>query len=136
MDHIQEVNTTILSMNLPKHLPIGTSDAGSLLSTSLATGIDFFMANVHPWFATVGASAAAAWTDQFFQSFDVVSGTFFMLLAAMLICRMLLLRPQTTQSVILPRQDGLQALQIPQKAIMVPRVLGEMPVWRIFRVGY
>ena len=48
VDHIQEANATILAMNLDKHLPIGTSDAGSLLSTTLATGIDFFMANVHP----------------------------------------------------------------------------------------
>jgi glucan 1,3-beta-glucosidase len=72
-DHVQEVNSTILGMNLSKHLPIGTSDAGSLLSTTLATGIDFFMANVHPWFATVEASVAAVWTDQFFQNFDVVS---------------------------------------------------------------
>jgi glucan 1,3-beta-glucosidase len=45
---IQEVNSTVLSMGLSKHLPIGTSDAGSILSKSLAGGIDFFMANVHP----------------------------------------------------------------------------------------
>lgn len=71
-DHIQEVNTTIKALNLDKHLPIGTSDAGSLLSTTLATGIDFFMANVHPWFATVGVDTAAVWTNQFFHEFDIV----------------------------------------------------------------
>jgi len=72
-DNIQGVNSTIQALGLSKHLPIGTSDAGSLLSTTLATGIDFFMANVHPWFATVGVDIAAAWTDQFFHDFDVVS---------------------------------------------------------------
>ena len=59
-------------MNLDKHLPIGTSDAGSLMSTTLASGIDFFMANVHPWFGSVGATGAAAWTANFFDDFDVV----------------------------------------------------------------
>jgi glucan 1,3-beta-glucosidase len=45
---IVDFNTTIKGMSLDKHLPIGTSDAGSILSTSLASQVDFFMANVHP----------------------------------------------------------------------------------------
>lgn len=48
MSRIKTFNATIKAMNLDKHLPIGTSDAGSLMSTTLAAGIDYFMANVHP----------------------------------------------------------------------------------------
>lgn len=76
MDHIQEVNTTIKGMDLDKHLPIGTSDAGSLMSVTLGEGIDFFMANVHPWFGTVEVEDAAVWTYNFFQEFDVVSQSY------------------------------------------------------------
>lgn len=72
MDYVQEVNTTILGMDLSKHLPIGTSDAGSLMSAYLGEGIDFFMANVHPWFGDVTIDDAAVWTYNFFQEFDVV----------------------------------------------------------------
>ena len=46
---VQSVNQTVNGqMGLNKYLPIGTSDAGSVLSTTLAKGIDFYMANVHP----------------------------------------------------------------------------------------
>jgi glucan 1,3-beta-glucosidase len=48
LTQVKSVNTTIQGLSLSKHLPIGTSDAGSLMSTSLATGIEYFMANVHP----------------------------------------------------------------------------------------
>ncbi|KAK4686138.1 hypothetical protein P7C73_g3992, partial [Tremellales sp. Uapishka_1] len=68
---IATVNSTIQAMNLDKVLPIGTSDAGSILTKTLAEGIDYFMANVHPWFGTVTIDDAAAWTYNFFQEFDV-----------------------------------------------------------------
>jgi glucan 1,3-beta-glucosidase len=45
---ISTFNETILALNLGKHLPIGTSDAGSMFSATLATEVDYFMANVHP----------------------------------------------------------------------------------------
>ncbi|WVF68708.1 hypothetical protein IAT40_003480 [Kwoniella sp. CBS 6097] len=70
-DKIQEVNTTIQGLGLSKTLPIGTSDAGSVMSKSLGEEIDYFMANVHPWFGSVSVDDAAAWTDNFFQEFDV-----------------------------------------------------------------
>lgn len=48
-DKITEVNSTIQALGLSKNLPIGTSDAGSVMSKSLGESVDFFMANVHPW---------------------------------------------------------------------------------------
>ncbi|KAI5449986.1 hypothetical protein NCC49_003877 [Naganishia albida] len=71
LTRIQEMNTTVQGWGLDKTLPLGTSDAGSLMSTTLAAGIDYFHANVHPWFGTVGIDQAAAWTNNFFQEFDV-----------------------------------------------------------------
>ncbi|WWC71096.1 uncharacterized protein I206_105049 [Kwoniella pini CBS 10737] len=70
-DKIQEVNTTIQGLGLSKTLPIGTSDAGSIMSKTLGEGIDYFMANVHPWFGSVSIDDAAEWTNTFFQEFDV-----------------------------------------------------------------
>lgn len=58
-------------MNLSKHLPLGTSDAGSVMSVTLARGVDYFMANVHPYFGGLGINQAATWTWDFFQNFDV-----------------------------------------------------------------
>ncbi|WVO18592.1 hypothetical protein L204_106311 [Cryptococcus depauperatus] len=68
---IEEVKTTIQGLGLSKTLPIGTSDAGSVLSKTLATKIDYFMANVHPYFGSLAIDDAAAWTDDFFHKFDV-----------------------------------------------------------------
>jgi glucan 1,3-beta-glucosidase len=68
---IKQLNATIQSMKLSKHLPIGTSDAGSVMSTTLGAGIDYFMANVHPYFGGLAIADAAKWTWDFFQEFDV-----------------------------------------------------------------
>lgn len=38
----------LLDLNLGVVLPVGTSDAGSLVTTTLAEGSDFIQANVHP----------------------------------------------------------------------------------------
>ncbi|WVQ84409.1 hypothetical protein IAT38_006561 [Cryptococcus sp. DSM 104549] len=70
-DKIAEVNSTIQALGLSKTLPIGTSDAGSILSKTLASGVDYFMANVHPYFGTVAIDDAAVWTYDFFNEFDV-----------------------------------------------------------------
>lgn len=45
LTRIQEMNTTVQGWGLDKVLPLGTSDAGSLMSTTLASGIDYFHAN-------------------------------------------------------------------------------------------
>lgn len=69
--HIKTVNETILGLSLDKHVPIGTGDAGSLMSVALGEMVDFFMANVHPWFGGVPVSEAADWTYSYFQETDV-----------------------------------------------------------------
>ncbi|ORY31807.1 glycoside hydrolase superfamily [Naematelia encephala] len=70
-DKVAQVKSDLDNMSLNKTLPVGTSDAGSIMSTTLAEGIDFFMANVHPWFGDVAIQDAATWTYNFFQEFDV-----------------------------------------------------------------
>ena len=70
---VREVRTRIDAMGLSKGLDIGTSDAGSILTTALAQGVDYFMSNVHPWFAQVSVDTAAAWTANFYKEFNVVS---------------------------------------------------------------
>lgn len=59
-------------MNLKKHIPIGTGDAGSVMSVALANDIEFFMANVHPWFGALPINQAAQWTWEYFEENDVV----------------------------------------------------------------
>ncbi|WWC96433.1 hypothetical protein V866_003301 [Kwoniella sp. B9012] len=70
-DKITEVKSAIAGLGLSKTLPVGTSDAGSVMSKTLGEGIDYFMANVHPWFGSVSIDDAAQWTWDFFQEFDV-----------------------------------------------------------------
>ncbi|WVQ73520.1 hypothetical protein IAR50_003092 [Cryptococcus sp. DSM 104548] len=70
-DKIAEVNSTIQGLGLDKVLPVGTADAGSDMSETLGEGVDFFMANVHPYFGALAIDDAAAWTSSFFQEFDV-----------------------------------------------------------------
>jgi len=136
IDHIQEVNTTIKGMNLNKHLPIGTSDAGSVLSTTLATGIDFFMANVHPWFATEPVDTAAVWTYNFFHEFDVVSwGGGSSSASCELTRRMSPRRHRTTRRVTLLRLDGQPVPTTRPRATMERPARVEMLVLPICRVG-
>nr|XP_019045226.1 glucan 1,3-beta-glucosidase [Kwoniella bestiolae CBS 10118]OCF24156.1 glucan 1,3-beta-glucosidase [Kwoniella bestiolae CBS 10118] len=70
-DKITEVKAAIAKLGLSKTLPVGTSDAGSVMSKTLGEGIDYFMANVHPWFGSTSIDEAAEWTYNFFQEFDV-----------------------------------------------------------------
>ncbi|KGB79281.2 glucan 1 [Cryptococcus deuterogattii R265] len=73
-DKITQVNSTIQALGLSKNLPIGTSDAGSVMSKSLGEDVNYFMANVHPWFGALAINDAATWTYEFFQEFDVQVG--------------------------------------------------------------
>ncbi|RSH81923.1 uncharacterized protein EHS24_008120 [Apiotrichum porosum] len=68
---ITSFNETLLNMTLSKHIPVGTGDAGSVMSTTLAEDVDYFMANVHPWFGNVTIEDAAGWTWLYFETNDV-----------------------------------------------------------------
>jgi exo-beta-1,3-glucanase (GH17 family) len=72
LGYVNEVKTKVQALGLSKTLPIGTGDAGSLFSTALAEGVDFYMANVHPWFGNVPVDQAAGWTWEYFMNNDVV----------------------------------------------------------------
>jgi len=52
-------------------IPVGNSDAGFYFNTKVLRGIDYGLANVHPWFANTTAEDAAAWTANFFQTVNV-----------------------------------------------------------------
>ncbi|CBQ71401.1 conserved hypothetical protein [Sporisorium reilianum SRZ2] len=60
LERIASVNATI-NTGKGKYVPIGTADAGSMVSTQLASGADYVMANVHPWFGGLPAPQAAGW---------------------------------------------------------------------------
>jgi len=72
---IQDMNNTLNAMNLPKHLPVGTSDAGAYFNTKVLSAIEYGMANVHPWFANVSVDVGADWTYEFFEQTDVAPTT-------------------------------------------------------------
>ncbi|EIW67611.1 hypothetical protein TREMEDRAFT_33542, partial [Tremella mesenterica DSM 1558] len=67
---VADVKSKLSALSLSKTLQVGTADAGSILSTTLAEGIDFYMANVHPYFGSVAIQDAATWTTEFFGNFD------------------------------------------------------------------
>ncbi|KZT52945.1 glycoside hydrolase family 17 protein [Calocera cornea HHB12733] len=66
-----DTRQSIASLGLSKTIPVGTADAGSMLTPHLLAGADFGMANVHPWFGNVAIDDAADWTYDFFEEFDV-----------------------------------------------------------------
>ena len=54
------------------NLPIATSDLGDNWNGQLVDAVDYVMSNIHPFFAGVTASVAAAWTLNFWNQHDVV----------------------------------------------------------------
>jgi len=68
---IQDMVSTLKSMNLSKHIPVGNSDAGSYFNTQVLEAVEYGMANDHPWFANVSIDQAAGWTYEFFEQTNV-----------------------------------------------------------------
>lgn len=46
---VAEMKSELEKLNLDKTVPVGTADAGSMITASLASHVDYVMANVHPW---------------------------------------------------------------------------------------
>lgn len=65
LSHIQTVNATVNALGLSKYIPIGTADAGSMVTLQLASGADYVMANVHPWFGGLPVDQAAGWVYEY-----------------------------------------------------------------------
>lgn len=61
LDKMVQMRDQLKALNLPKTIPVGTADAGSMITTSLAEGSDYVMANVHAWFGGVPVDQAAGW---------------------------------------------------------------------------
>ncbi|KAE8220988.1 hypothetical protein CF319_g5584 [Tilletia indica] len=57
-----DMRTTLAGMGLSKVVPVGTGDAGSMITATLAAGADYIQANIHPWFGEVPVDLAAGWT--------------------------------------------------------------------------
>ncbi|KXN88617.1 putative glucan endo-1,3-beta-glucosidase btgC [Leucoagaricus sp. SymC.cos] len=71
ISNIQDTQSWLQAMNLPKHIPIGNADAGSFFNNEVLQIVEYGMSNVHPWFANVSVQNAASWTTQFFQETNV-----------------------------------------------------------------
>ncbi|KAH8918095.1 glycoside hydrolase family 17 protein [Atractiella rhizophila] len=55
------------------NLPVGTADAGAEITTDLANGADFIMANIHAYFAGVTVAEAADWVWSYYEDPDVLA---------------------------------------------------------------
>lgn len=64
---IQDTVSALSALNLDKHIPVGTADAGAFFNTEVLQAVEYGMSNVHPWFANVSIDQAAGWTAEFFQ---------------------------------------------------------------------
>ncbi|KAG9218850.1 hypothetical protein CCMSSC00406_0001036 [Pleurotus cornucopiae] len=69
--YIKDTRDMLASMNLPKTIPVGNSDAGSFFSTEVLSNVDYGLSNVHAWFANTTANDAAGWVSNFFQETNV-----------------------------------------------------------------
>ncbi|TFY81942.1 hypothetical protein EWM64_g2069 [Hericium alpestre] len=68
---IQDTASAIQALNLSKHIPVGTADAGAYFNNEALTAVEYGMANVQPWFGNVSIAQAAEWTHEFFQERNV-----------------------------------------------------------------
>ncbi|PWN37700.1 glycoside hydrolase [Meira miltonrushii] len=62
---MQQMRDALKTLNLTKTIPVGTADAGSMITTSLGQGSDYVMANVHAWFGGLPVDQAAGWVWSF-----------------------------------------------------------------------
>ncbi|KAF8589447.1 glycoside hydrolase family 17 protein [Ramaria rubella] len=68
---INDTRQWLEGLNLPKTLPVGTSDAGSYFNNEVLAAVDYGMANVHAWFADQTAAQAAGWVANFFNTTNI-----------------------------------------------------------------
>ena len=67
-------HVTDFKKNITDHkcqLPVAIADLGDNWTADMASKVDYVMSNVHPFFAGVDSSVAAAWTWNFWQTHDV-----------------------------------------------------------------
>ncbi|KAK4050621.1 hypothetical protein OIV83_003347 [Microbotryomycetes sp. JL201] len=71
LGQVSSMRSKLAALNLPKQVPVGTGDAGSEFTQAVANGVDFMMANIHPFFGGLVVDQAAQWTWQFAEWNDV-----------------------------------------------------------------
>jgi exo-beta-1,3-glucanase (GH17 family) len=71
ISNIKDTRDMLASMNLPKKLLVGNSDAGAYFSKKVLAAVDYGLSNVHAWFGGVTIDQAAGWTAQFFDENNV-----------------------------------------------------------------
>ncbi|KAF8340607.1 glycoside hydrolase superfamily [Cantharellus anzutake] len=67
---VTDIKSMLSGISLSK-IPVGTADAGSYFNTDILGAVDYAMANIHPWFASIGPLQGATWTWQFLQDNDI-----------------------------------------------------------------
>ncbi|KAJ5280107.1 glucan endo-1-3-beta-glucosidase btgC [Penicillium angulare] len=69
ISYIKDVRSKLKKRSLD--IKLATSDLGDNWNAQLVNAVDVVMSNVHPFFAGVNVTAAAAWTWDFWQTHDV-----------------------------------------------------------------
>ncbi|KIM46320.1 glycoside hydrolase family 17 protein [Hebeloma cylindrosporum] len=69
--NIADTRSMLASLNLPKAIPVGNSDAGSYFNKQVMLAIDYGLSNVHAWFANTTIDAASSWVTTFFEETNV-----------------------------------------------------------------
>jgi len=60
-----DTRTKLKAQGYDKAIPVGTADAGSMISVALSQGAEYVMANTHAFFAGVTIDGAADWIAQY-----------------------------------------------------------------------
>lgn len=66
--NVADARRQVQALNLGKTIPIGSGDAGSMITATYAAGLDYLFANNHPFFSGVTIQGAAQWTDNYLQT--------------------------------------------------------------------
>jgi exo-beta-1,3-glucanase (GH17 family) len=65
LSKITDVRTVLAGKNYNKTIPVGSADAGSMITAEYAAACDYVMANTHPFFSGVTIDGAAQWTSEY-----------------------------------------------------------------------
>ncbi|KAH9482792.1 putative glucan endo-1,3-beta-glucosidase btgC [Psilocybe cubensis] len=71
IDNIADTRAMLASLNLPKAIPVGNSDAGSYFSTKVLEKVEYGLSNVHAWFANTTIEEATPWVRNFFLETNI-----------------------------------------------------------------
>lgn len=70
LSRVSDVRTWVTAQNFNKTVPVGTGDAGSMITTEVAEGAEFVFENNHPFFGGVPIDQAAGWVWDYTNNND------------------------------------------------------------------